>query len=334
MFIYWSMDSFPYLNIKIMNFYLRFMKLRTLFIVVLMVQGTFGYGQVNAIKMHQTSGGVYKVDCKVNGVPMWFVFDSGASTSQISKTEALFLIKNDKLSSRDFIDDVELSIADGSTMVGKRCVIKSLEIGSKVYRNVEMVIVLDSYAPLLLGQNVMGLHKGVVVDYVRSEIKFYDEKFVTFNEGSLDAELIRFCESQKFAIKALNDSLIEKRKIIQKYREELGQKDNMINRLKQKRIDDIDQVNSKLISFNSIFDYSISVVKTDLVKFRKRSFTRGEGSIFSKTLYKYPSVGAPVRRPNLGEKWFISKNKLNLGDGSWQVVYIPATKEFVFVESN
>ena len=37
--------------------------------------------------------GIYQIPCKVNGVPMNFIFDTGASEVTISLTEAKFLIK-------------------------------------------------------------------------------------------------------------------------------------------------------------------------------------------------------------------------------------------------
>ena len=39
-------------------------------------------------------GGVYTVPCKVNGLPLKFIFDTGASDVSISLTEAIFMLKN------------------------------------------------------------------------------------------------------------------------------------------------------------------------------------------------------------------------------------------------
>ncbi len=44
------------------------------------------------IKMKK-KGGVYELPCKVNGVQMKFIFDTGASDVVISATEASFLFK-------------------------------------------------------------------------------------------------------------------------------------------------------------------------------------------------------------------------------------------------
>ena len=48
------------------------------------------------IKMEK-SGGIYLIPCKVNGLPLKFIFDTGASDVSISLTEALFMLKNGNL---------------------------------------------------------------------------------------------------------------------------------------------------------------------------------------------------------------------------------------------
>ena len=48
--------------------------------------------------------GVYQIPCKVNGIPMNFIFDTGASDVSISITEAKFLLKNGLLQNEDFIE--------------------------------------------------------------------------------------------------------------------------------------------------------------------------------------------------------------------------------------
>ena len=45
--------------------------------------------------------GIYTIPCKVNGVPMKFIFDTGASDVSISLTEAKFLIKQGLLSDKE-----------------------------------------------------------------------------------------------------------------------------------------------------------------------------------------------------------------------------------------
>ena len=47
--------------------------------------------------------GICKVKCQINGLPLHFVFDTGASDVALSMVEATFMMKNGYLSKNDFI---------------------------------------------------------------------------------------------------------------------------------------------------------------------------------------------------------------------------------------
>ena len=47
----------------------------------------------NYVQMNK-HGGVYHVPCKVNGLALDFIFDTGASDVSISLSEAAFMLKN------------------------------------------------------------------------------------------------------------------------------------------------------------------------------------------------------------------------------------------------
>ena len=47
-------------------------------------------------------GGVYKMPCTINGLPLKFIFDTGASDVSISLTEASFMLKNDFISIKQY----------------------------------------------------------------------------------------------------------------------------------------------------------------------------------------------------------------------------------------
>jgi clan AA aspartic protease (TIGR02281 family) len=100
-------------------------------------------------------GGVYTVPCKVNGLPLKFIFDTGASDVSISLTEALFMLKNGYLKKEDIGESVYYSIANGDVAKGTKLNIKEIEFaGLKLY-NIEASIVHETSAPLLLGQSVI-----------------------------------------------------------------------------------------------------------------------------------------------------------------------------------
>jgi len=100
-------------------------------------------------------GGIYTVPCKVNGLPLKFIFDTGASDVSISLTEALFMLKNGYLKKEDIGESVYYSIANGDVAKGTKLNIKEIEFaGLKLY-NIEASIVHETEAPLLLGQSVI-----------------------------------------------------------------------------------------------------------------------------------------------------------------------------------
>ena len=67
---------------------------KILFILFVLIPYTV-VGEV-VVPMERQENGLYLIPCKVNGVPMKFIFDTGASSVNISMTEALFLLKTDK----------------------------------------------------------------------------------------------------------------------------------------------------------------------------------------------------------------------------------------------
>ena len=100
-------------------------------------------------------GGIYTVPCKVNGLPLKFISDTGASDVSISLTEALFMLKNGYLKKEDIGESVYYSIANGDVAKGTKLNIKEIEFaGLKLY-NIEASIVHETSAPLLLGQSVI-----------------------------------------------------------------------------------------------------------------------------------------------------------------------------------
>lgn len=99
--------------------------------------------------------GVYSIPCKINGLPLKLIFDTGASNVSISITEAMFMIKNGFLTKEDIGEDVYYKIANGDIAKGLKVNIKEIEFaGLKLY-NVNATIINTANAPLLLGQSVI-----------------------------------------------------------------------------------------------------------------------------------------------------------------------------------
>ena len=99
--------------------------------------------------------GVYQIPCKVNGIPMNFIFDTGASDVTISLVEAKFLIKQGLLNKEDFRENINYSLADGSILEGTKINLKSIEIGGIYLKNITASVINKQNAPLLLGQSAI-----------------------------------------------------------------------------------------------------------------------------------------------------------------------------------
>lgn len=128
-------------------------------------------GEKIVVKMKEY-GGVYHVPCRINGTEMEFIFDTGASDITMSLTEAKFLFKQGKLNEEDFMGSQQYQIADGSIHEGITVVLREVEIGGRILREVNATIVDNEAAPLLLGQSALAKFGKISIDYHRGEIIF------------------------------------------------------------------------------------------------------------------------------------------------------------------
>ena len=115
---------------------------------------TYGSFSQTVIQMKK-EGGVSIIPCKVNGLSLSFIFDTGASEVTLSLTEAKFMLKNGYLSKNDILGTSKYSDANGDISEGININIREIEIqGLKLY-NVKAAIVKNMEAPLLLGQTAI-----------------------------------------------------------------------------------------------------------------------------------------------------------------------------------
>jgi clan AA aspartic protease (TIGR02281 family) len=126
------------------------------------------------IPMKKMSGGTYEISCKVNGLALNFIFDTGASDVSISLTEALFMFKNGYLEESDILGTQYYSIANGDIAEGTLILIKKLEFGGQVLVNVEASIVHEMQAPLLLGQSAISKLGKIQIDPDKGTLTIID----------------------------------------------------------------------------------------------------------------------------------------------------------------
>ena len=118
-----------------------------------------------------SSGGVTKVDCTINGLPLNFIFDTGASDVSISQTEASFMFKNGYLSQRDVIGKQLYRTADGRISVGTTFILNHINFGGLELTGVRASVVSNQKAPLLLGQTVLKRLGKIEIDNERRVLK-------------------------------------------------------------------------------------------------------------------------------------------------------------------
>lgn len=115
--------------------------------------------------------GVCKVKCKINGLPLHFVFDTGASDVTLSMVEATFMMKNGYLTEKDVVGSQRYMDANGDVNVGTVINLKDVDFGGHNLTNVRASVVRNQKAPLLLGQSVLGRLGKVEIDNGKNVIK-------------------------------------------------------------------------------------------------------------------------------------------------------------------
>lgn len=109
--------------------------------------------------------GVFKVKCSINGLPLHFVFDTGAANVTISAVEAAFMYKNNYLSDKDFMGSSSFLTASGDIIEGSVVNLRNVNFGGLDMNNVKATVVKTQNAPILLGQSVLSRLGKVEIDY-------------------------------------------------------------------------------------------------------------------------------------------------------------------------
>ena len=108
--------------------------------------------------------GISKVKCQINGLPLHFVFDTGASDVTLSLVEANFMMKNGYLKSNDVVGNQRYMDANGDVSIGTVLNLKSVTFGECDLKNVRATVVRNQKAPLLLGQSVLARLGKIEID--------------------------------------------------------------------------------------------------------------------------------------------------------------------------
>lgn len=124
-----------------------------------------------SVKMTKRNG-VYEVPIKINDVNMNIIFDTGASSISISETEALFLLKQGKITKEDILGKQNFQDATGNISEGTIINLQSVQIGDRKIYNVKASVIPNMNAPLLLGQSALSKFGKLTIDYNTNTIRF------------------------------------------------------------------------------------------------------------------------------------------------------------------
>lgn len=116
-------------------------------------------------------GGVCKVKCSINGLPLHFIFDTGASSVSISMVEANFMMKNDYIKPSDIIGSQHFMDANGDISEGTIINLNHVDFGGLELTNVKASVVRNQKAPLLLGQTVLNRLGKIEIDNDTQQLK-------------------------------------------------------------------------------------------------------------------------------------------------------------------
>lgn len=128
-------------------------------------------------------GNVYKVPCKINNLPLHFIFDTGASDVSISNVEATFMMKNDYLKSTDVMGRQNYLTADGEICEGTVINLRTVNFAGLHLENVKASVVRNQSAPLLLGQSVLNRLGKIEIDNGKGLLK------VTYNRPRSESDV-------------------------------------------------------------------------------------------------------------------------------------------------
>ena len=145
-------------------------------LLLLLLMGSPNIGQSQTVIKMKSEGGVSIIPCKVNGLNLNFIFDTGASDVSISLTEASFMLKNGYLDTNDIIGTSNYLDANGNISEGVIINLKEIEIAGLKLSNVKATIIKNIKAPLLLGQSAINKLGKIQIDLASNTLTILNGK--------------------------------------------------------------------------------------------------------------------------------------------------------------
>lgn len=142
------------------------------------MQATSVYEEQTVEIPFSKEAGVCKVKCTINNLPLYFVFDTGASDVSLSSVEATFMMKNGYLKSSDVIGKQNYMMANGEISAGTVINLRNVNFGGLDLDNIRASVVHNQTAPLLLGQSILGRLGSIEIDNAKRVLRITYKKKV------------------------------------------------------------------------------------------------------------------------------------------------------------
>lgn len=126
------------------------------------------------------NGTTYKIKCTINGLPLFFIFDTGSSDISLSNVEASFMYKNDYIKPQDIIGKQNYMTASGEIVEGTVINIRDVSLGQLSLKDVRASVQNNQNAPLLLGQSVLNRLGKIEIDNNKRVLR------ITYKEPSTE----------------------------------------------------------------------------------------------------------------------------------------------------
>lgn len=123
-----------------------------------------------SIPMKSKGSGTYEVPTKINDLKLSLIFDTGASDISISQTEVQFMLKNGYLTKNDITGTQKYIDANGNIEVGTKIILRNVDFGGMVLKNVNASVVHTKNAPLLFGQSALSKYGKITIDNEKKTI--------------------------------------------------------------------------------------------------------------------------------------------------------------------
>jgi antitoxin component YwqK of YwqJK toxin-antitoxin module len=169
------------LQIKMHTIKKYYSLIRIIMVSIILISTTQNLLSQTVIQMSKFNG-VSVIPCKVNGLSLNFIYDTGASDVSLSLIEAGFMLKNGYLTETDFVGSQNYIDANGNIVEGVIINLRTIIISGLVLKDVKATIVKNTKAPLLLGQSALSRLGIVQQDFSKNTITI-------FNTGAILTEL-------------------------------------------------------------------------------------------------------------------------------------------------